>query len=62
MGSVQRTFIGPWGTEHVSTTATEVMKLKLGCSELNVHRLRFEKVPREKRSVPSLRWAAGAWM
>ena len=25
------------------------MKLKLACSDLNVHRLRFEEVPREKR-------------
>ena len=30
----------------------EMVKLKLGCSELNVHRLRFEKVPREKRWCP----------
>ena len=28
------------------------MKLKLGCSELNVQRLRFEGVAREKRWCP----------
>ena len=30
----------------------EMMKLKLGCSELNVHGLRFEGVAREKRWCP----------
>ena len=30
----------------------ELMKLKLGSSELNVHRLRFEGVAREKRWCP----------
>ena len=49
MGSVRAQHLHRCISQHVRR---EMMNLKLGCSELNVHRLRFEDVAREKRWCP----------